>query len=230
MKAKKNSPMPLTVEELRELENLVWGERVDRGIAGSILHSEPEFAKYGLLCEESEAQILHWSEMIQTYVENEQDGPVDYVLAEVHREIGSIVASAVRRKDVAFFERLWRMVGAIKKGASLNDIPPEKLGIKRGRGRKTKPYDLKIVGRQAVERVATLRFFGVNGKPPKLERITRDELRKAIRDLQHENGLMEMKQLPEGDLSRIITQMGIGKFMDAPKNKPVGKPPPAWKD
>lgn len=186
--------------------------------AEQILQSSPSFEDYGPLHEKSEALVLHWCDEVRHWqaAEDEPDGCRPSV-GRIYEEIGRIVANAVSRKEVWFFRRLARFIQARQEGRCVHSIPRTDLDVSPGPGRKLKPYDLKLAGPEAIRRIAGSRLFL---RPRNRARISKEEIRSVIKEIQMERGINEPKQITDCNLSRLITQMGIRKFMAKPSRKP----------
>ena len=214
----------LTMEEFDELQDVVasFEVSVPYTIEG-ILNADPTFEAYGPLHEGAEALLLLRCDEMHNWqaAEDEPDGCPPAV-GPIYEKIGRMVAGAVLRKEVWFFRRLARFIQARREKQYVHTIPHADLDITPGPGRKLKPYDLKLVGPEAIQRIAADRYFAAHRDSSRhlsRARISREEIRKEIHEIQIERGINAPKQITDSDLSRLITQMGIRKFMVKPSRK-----------
>ncbi len=183
-----------------------------------ILRTKPCFEEYGPLYESGEALLLHRCDVMNDWASG-PSSPDEHaaIIGGIYEEIGRWVALAVGRQDLFYFYRIARFVQARREGQCVHSIPYSEFGITPGPGRKLKPYDLKLTGPEAIHRIAENRYFS---EPPNRARISKEEIRKKIHEVQKERGINAVKQIADSDLSRLITQMGIRKFMVKPSRKP----------
>lgn len=217
-KADKDSslPAPLTLSELE-------------GVTAYLKQSSDEKAKqdemrmsYGSAANLPEVEFLDLCNEALMHYESDrwQSNPPMALRHAIFKTIFEVVLG----NEAEFAKRLSILLLARRNKEEISKIPARKLGIKQGRGRKVRPSDWIHVVPAAVDRVLGYRVFEhpADGLGLRRVRITRTEIREAIRLVQEESGFDTSVKISEGELSTWITKLNIRQFMHDPHREPIG--------
>lgn len=238
-------PARLTEEEVGEifryLEKLD-GFDIEMEYEDRILRDGPSRDEYGELADLPAMKIINIADKIETAYMNEREGPFPE-FEKLERAVAEQVLDAVSDGDWQLFEHLAKLVKnererkdahrGSEKASSSSDSRKTRKSVRnplrlcdfvenRTRGRRLKPYNLKVVGPKAVYNCLSRRIMKIDGVHL-IHRLARDEIRREIRKLQSQLGMEPPAGVSENNLSKIITSMGIKKFMDGENCKPRGK-------
>lgn len=146
---------------------------------------------------------------------------------ELCLNIFKMIFNVAFSNDADFARRLAILLEARGEGKKICDVPPVKLGIKQGRGRKVRPSDWIHVVPDAVMLVMSYRLdiYPPDSLDFRHHRITREEVIEAIKSVQHERGFDTSVKLSYRELSTWITRLKIRQFMHNPHRESKGMPP-----